>query len=249
VAPAPMGGRKPYSLAAHEARARVLLAAQPDITLDELPAQLRGEETKVSRSSIGRFLQALGWTRKKRPSMPAPDVAAARGLAEQAVAPEGIVSGVPRRDLDRHQHDAAVRACPLRPAPGRRRAAWPLADQHLPCGPSSGSDHRPCVIDRVINGETFLAYVEQILVPTLAPGDIVIMDNLGSHKIVGVRQAIEVAGATLLYLPPYSPISIRSSSSLPNLKLVRSRGMRGTGLTLLWNGALMHPRRASDLLR
>lgn len=63
----------------------------------------------------------------------------------------------------------------------------------------------PCVIDGAINGETFLAYVEQILVPTLASGDIVIMDNLGSHKVAGVRQAIEAAGATLLYLPPYSP--------------------------------------------
>jgi len=63
----------------------------------------------------------------------------------------------------------------------------------------------PCVIDGAINGETFLAYVEQSLVPTLTPGDIVIMDNLGSHKVAGVRQAIEAAGATLLYLPPYSP--------------------------------------------
>jgi transposase len=63
----------------------------------------------------------------------------------------------------------------------------------------------PCVIDGAINGETFLAYVEQILVPTLAPGDVVIMDNLGSHKVAGVRQAIEAASATLLYLPPYSP--------------------------------------------
>ena len=71
VAPAPMGGRKPHALAAHEARVRAVLAAQPDITLDELRAQLTDEGIKVSRSSIGRFLQALGWTRKKRPSMPA----------------------------------------------------------------------------------------------------------------------------------------------------------------------------------
>ena len=63
----------------------------------------------------------------------------------------------------------------------------------------------PCVIDGPINGETFLAYVEQFLVPTLAPGDIVIMDNLGSHKGEGVRRAIEGIGATLLFLPPYSP--------------------------------------------
>jgi Transposase and inactivated derivatives len=63
----------------------------------------------------------------------------------------------------------------------------------------------PCVIDGAINGETFLAYIEQMLVPTLVPGDIVIMDNLGSHKVAGVQQAIAAAGATLLYLPPYSP--------------------------------------------
>jgi transposase len=63
----------------------------------------------------------------------------------------------------------------------------------------------PCVIDGPINGETFLAYVEQFLVPTLTPGDIVVMDNLGSHKGDGVRRAIETAGAGLLFLPPYSP--------------------------------------------
>lgn len=63
----------------------------------------------------------------------------------------------------------------------------------------------PCVIDGPINGQSFLAYVEQILVPTLRPGDIVIIDNLGSHKGKAVRQAIHGARAKLLFLPPYSP--------------------------------------------
>jgi transposase len=63
----------------------------------------------------------------------------------------------------------------------------------------------PCVFDGPINGPSFLAYVEQILVPTLKPGDVVIMDNLGSHKGKAVRQAIRAAGARLLFLPPYSP--------------------------------------------
>ena len=63
----------------------------------------------------------------------------------------------------------------------------------------------PGVFDGAINGELFLAYIEQILVPTLKAGDIVIMDNLSSHKKAAVRRAIEDAGATLLFLPPYSP--------------------------------------------
>jgi transposase len=63
----------------------------------------------------------------------------------------------------------------------------------------------PMVIDGPMNGETFLAYVEQVLVPTLRPGDIVVMDNLGCHKSAKVRDAIEAAGAELRFLPPYSP--------------------------------------------
>jgi transposase len=63
----------------------------------------------------------------------------------------------------------------------------------------------PMVLDGPINGPAFLAYVDQVLVPELKQGDIVVMDNLGSHKGAGVRAAIEGAGAKLLYLPPYSP--------------------------------------------
>ena len=63
----------------------------------------------------------------------------------------------------------------------------------------------PCVFDGAINGARFLAYVEQVLAPTLRPGDLVVMDNLSAHKVDGVREAIEAAGARLLYLPPYSP--------------------------------------------
>ena len=63
----------------------------------------------------------------------------------------------------------------------------------------------PCVIDGPINGESFRAYVEQMLVPTLRPGDIVVMDNLGSHKAPAIRKAIRAAGARLVFLPPYSP--------------------------------------------
>ena len=63
----------------------------------------------------------------------------------------------------------------------------------------------PCVIDGPMNGNAFLAYVEQVLAPSLKPGDIVVLDNLSAHKVPSVREAIEAAGARLLYLPPYSP--------------------------------------------
>jgi len=63
----------------------------------------------------------------------------------------------------------------------------------------------PCLLDGPINGEWFLAYVEEFLVPTLKPGDVVVMDNLGSHRGRGVRQAIRGAGAKLIFLPKYSP--------------------------------------------
>jgi transposase len=63
----------------------------------------------------------------------------------------------------------------------------------------------PMVLDGSMNGIAFRAYVEQVLVPSLKSGDIVVMDNLPAHRCGGVRDAIEAAGARLLYLPPYSP--------------------------------------------
>lgn len=63
----------------------------------------------------------------------------------------------------------------------------------------------PWVIDGPINGQLFLVYVEKVLAPTLQPGDVVILDNLGSHKGKAARAAIKAAGAHLIFLPPYSP--------------------------------------------
>ncbi len=63
----------------------------------------------------------------------------------------------------------------------------------------------PMLLDGPMNGAAFLAYVEQVLVPTLVPGDLVIMDNLPAHKVSGVKEAIEAAGATRVLLPAYSP--------------------------------------------
>ena len=63
----------------------------------------------------------------------------------------------------------------------------------------------PWALEGAMNGEWFLAYVEQVLVPALRPGMVVVMDNLPAHKVAGVREAVEKAGCRLEYLPPYSP--------------------------------------------
>jgi transposase len=63
----------------------------------------------------------------------------------------------------------------------------------------------PLVLDGPMTGTAFCAYVEQFLAPALEPGDVVVLDNLAAHKADGVRQAIATAGASILYLPPYSP--------------------------------------------
>lgn len=73
------------------------------------------------------------------------------------------------------------------------------------CGLRTTGLVAPLVLDGAMNGPAFLAYTEQFLVPTLRPGDIVVLDNLSSHKVSGVREAIEQVGARVLYLPPYSP--------------------------------------------
>src|SRR5690606_22428805 len=89
------------------------------------------------------------------------------------------------------------------------------------------------VYDGAMNGNVFLAYVEQVLVPTLASGDIVVMDNLPAHKIAGVRDAIEKAGATLLFLPPYSPDCNPIENAFSKLKaLLRAKAERT--VSALW---------------
>jgi transposase len=85
----------------------------------------------------------------------------------------------------------------------------------------------PLVVDGAIDGPLFLAYVQQQLAPTLRPGDVVILDNLSSHKVSGVQQAIEARGAQVVYLPPYSPDLNPIEQVFAKLKsLVRSAKQR-----------------------
>jgi transposase len=92
----------------------------------------------------------------------------------------------------------------------------------------------PCVFDGAINGAMFLSYVEQALVPTLHEDDTVFMDNVGCHKVAGVREAIEAAGATLKFLPAYSPDLNPIEMAFAKIKsLLRAKALRT--IDALWN--------------
>ena len=87
----------------------------------------------------------------------------------------------------------------------------------------------PFVLDGPMTGEAFRAYVEQFLAPALAPGDVVVMDNLGAHKVAGVADAIAAVGASILYLPPYSPTLTRSSRYSPSRRRFSEKPQRAPG--------------------
>lgn len=90
------------------------------------------------------------------------------------------------------------------------------------------------MIDGPMNGLAFLAYVEQVLVPTLRPGQIVVMDNLPAHKVPGVMTAIEAVGARLLLLPPYSPDFNPIENAFAKLKAILRKTAART-IPRLWD--------------
>ena len=183
-----------------------LIAAQPDRTLAELKDALA---TPASVPTVWRAVRALGLTVKKtvRPSEhDRPDVAAAR-VAWHAAAPTWDVAHLVLLD------ETGITNKLLRRYGRAPRGA--RVHDHAPCGRWQTSTllaalrvtglTAPGVFDGAIDGESCRAYIEQIRVPTLQPGDIVIADNLGAHKVTGIQRAIQAAGATLWYLLPYSP--------------------------------------------
>jgi transposase len=110
----------------------------------------------------------------------------------------------------------------------------------LVAGLRAGGIVAPMVLDGAMDGPAFRAYVEQVLVPDLRKGDVVVMDNLPAHKVTGVREAIGAAGASVLYLPPYSPDLNPIEQVFAKMKaLLRQAGARTRDV--LWDtiGALL----------
>lgn len=218
-------------------RARV--AAQADATITELRAWVMREHgVSVSHAAMWETLARLGLTLKKRlraAEQDRPDITEAREARaelQRKLDPAKLIF------LDETWATTNM-ARTLGRAPRGERLIAPVPHGHWHtttslCGLRHDGLIAPLVLDGAINGAAFLAYIEQMLCPTLRPGDIVICDNLPSHKVAGVRDAIEACGATLLYLPPYSPDLNSIELAFSKLKrLLRSTAART--VDALWN--------------
>ncbi|KAA0122175.1 IS630 family transposase [Methylobacterium sp. P1-11] len=211
VAPRPQGRARRSKLDPHEAYLRGLIAERTDITLEEMRTCLKDErDLTVGLGTLWAFLDARGLTYKKKTAHAAeqdrPDVKAAR---------EAWFEGQPDLDPARLVFlDETWTSTNMARTRGRcprgERLRSPVPHGHwktttFVAGLRLSGIAAPFVLDGPINRDAFQTYVARVLVPELAPGDVVIMDNLGSHKGPAVRAAIEAVGARLLFLPPYSP--------------------------------------------
>jgi transposase len=205
----PMGGNRPYALAGERDWLLRRVAEKPDVTLRALVAELAERGIKVSYYAVWHLFAHEGISFKKSlhaSEQDRPDVARRRAQWKKyqgRLDPARLVfidETWAKTNMTR-THGRAPRGQRLvaKVPQGRWRTLTFLAALRCDCIDA------PCVIDGPINGATFLAYVEQILVPALRPGDIVVIDNLGSHKGKAIRRAIRAAGAKLFFLPPYSP--------------------------------------------
>ena len=184
---------------------------EADITLIELQAWLANDHgVKVSVGCLWARVRHLGLTLKKSRSAPQSKTApTSRKRASNGR--RGRPNGGPHNLVFVDETGASTKMTRLYGrCPRGERLVAPVPWGHWKTTTFVGALRQgglvaPCAFDGPINGEKFRAWVEQFLVPELKPGDIVILDNLSSHKVEGVRTAIENAGARLLYLPAYSP--------------------------------------------
>ncbi|WP_244471190.1 IS630 family transposase [Rhizobium ecuadorense] len=242
----PQGWRRPSALDAHEAFVVALIEDRKDVTLDEMVGRLFAErQVKISRSALGAWLRGRGWTFKKKTAhaleQDRPDVLKRRRIwfdGQLDLDPEKLIF-IDETGLSTKM--ARLRGRALR---GERcRAGVPHG--HWKTTTFTGALRltgmtAPFVYDGAMNGNVFLAYIEQVLLPTLQTGDVVVMDNLPAHKTAGVRDAIERAGATLMFLPPYSPDFNPIENAFSKLKAML-RGRAERKIDALWDavGALI----------
>ena len=209
VAAKRMGGYKRSPLDAHADLVLALIADRPDLTIEEIRAALRARGVACGHGSVWRFFERHGISFKKTmlaSEQDRPDVAAARQRWQRhqgAFDPRRLVfidETWAKTNMARRHGRCRRGARPVGRVP---HGHWKTST--FVAGLRHDGITAPFVIDRPMNGVIFRTYVERVLAPTLKPGDIVILDNLGSHKGSEARRLIEARGARLLFLPPYSP--------------------------------------------
>ncbi|MFQ6018870.1 MAG: IS630 family transposase [Kiloniellaceae bacterium] len=212
VEPRPQGGdKRSHRIEVHADEIQALVEETPDMTLAEIAAHLEAAHgLRVALSTVWRFFERRGVTLSKKTAHASeqerPDVARRRRAwfeAQPDLDPERLVfideTGVSTKMARRYGRSPRGTRCRAPVPHGHWKSTTFVGALRLD-GMSA-----PMVLDGAMHGVAFLAYVEQVLVPTLKPGDIVVMDNLPAHKPKAVREAIEKAGAELRFLPPYSP--------------------------------------------
>ncbi|WP_250954836.1 IS630 family transposase [Rhizobium sp. CG5] len=244
--PRPQGWKRPSLLDAHEAFVVEMIDDCRDVTLDEMVERLSGErQVSISRSALGAWLRGRGWTFKKKSAhaleQDRPDV-----LKRRRAWFDEQLDLDPQKLIFIDETGLSTKMARLRGRAIRgERCRSGVPHGHWKTTTFTGALRltgmtAPFVYDGAMNGNVFLAYVEQVLLATLQPGDIVVMDNLPAHKAAGVRDAIERMGATLMFLPPYSPDFNPIENAFSKLKaMLRARAERK--IDALWDavGALM----------
>ncbi|WP_354137645.1 IS630 family transposase [Bradyrhizobium sp. LB11.1] len=210
VHPRPRGGKSRSPLEPHAAWLLELITAEPDLTLEAIVQRLlAGLELKTSEAAVRRFFKRHAITFKKTlhaAEQDRPDVSEAR---ERWQASQASLDPTKLVFVDETGANTKMVRAYGRCRRGKRlvcKTPWGhWKTTTFTCGLRCDGLVAPWVLEGPMTGDAFRVYIEKVLVPTLAPGDTVIIDNLASHKVAGVRDAIEAVGAKLLYLPPYSP--------------------------------------------
>ncbi|TAU59269.1 IS630 family transposase [Rhizobium ruizarguesonis] len=242
----PQGWRRSSSLDAHEAFVVEMIDDRKDVTLDEMVERLCVErQVGISRSALGAWLRHRGWTFKKK-SAHALEQDRLDVLKRRRAWFDGQLDLDPEKLIFIDETGLSTKMARLRGRAIRgERCRAGVPHGHWKTTTFTGALRltgmtAPFVYDGAMNGNVFLAYVEQVLLPTLQTGDVVVMDNLPAHKTAGVRDAIEGAGAKLMFLPPYSPDFNPIENAFSKLKaMLRARAERK--IDALWDavGALM----------
>ncbi|WP_315741718.1 MULTISPECIES: IS630 family transposase [unclassified Bradyrhizobium] len=240
IAPKKLGGDQRSK--AIEAQADIILALvadKPDMTLEELKAALSAKGHSFSVSALHRFFARRNITFKKKTAHAAeqerPDVLSKR---KDWASKQAELSATKLIFIDETWASTNMARTRGRALRGERlRASIPHGHWKTTtfvAGLRQSGLMAPMVIDGPINGDAFQAYVDHVLVPELKQDDIVVMDNLSSHKGAGGRAAIEAAGAKLLYLPPYSPDFNPIENAFSKLKALLRAAAERT-VDGLWN--------------